>query len=206
MYEFEVILEDNGQKIASTLFSLLVQRVNDPPSITTTPALLEINAGDSLQVEILAEDMDLASGGLKWSLLDSPEFALIENDTGRLILTPGEEETGFHEIIIRVEDPEGAGDDLVFAVLVKGEDTGPDIKDWEFNGTRVKVIPVEISSEVWYDEPYYLVDDSSMTIYYPFKGEEKDNPDDNSAMGYIALFVIVVSVITLFIHMFLRRQ
>lgn len=112
---------------------------------------------------------------------------------------------GFHEFLVRVEEPEGAFDDLVFAVLVNGNQPSKEIQDWVFNGSRIRIIPVEISSEVWNEEPYHVVDESTMIIYYPFREEKIEESGDGSNTGYIAFFLILVSVITIFIHIFLKK-
>ncbi len=205
VYMFDVTLEEGGVETASATFTVFVHRVNDPPMITTSPTLIEVDAGSTLQVELDAIDEDLISGSLKWSMVESPDFAIVETETGKLLISPGEDERGFHEVLVRVEDPEGAFDDLVLAVLVNGDESGKDIEEWEYNGSKVRVIPVEITSDVWNEYPYYVVDGSSIIIYYPFMEESIEDPGDGSDIGYIALFVILVSVITIFIHMFIKR-
>ncbi len=159
----------------------------------------------TIQVELDAIDEDLISGSLKWRMIESPDFTILDPETGLLHIFPEEEERGFHEVLVRVEDPEGAFDDLVLAILVNGDEPSKEIQDWEFNGSRVRVIPVEITSEVWNEGPYYEVDGSTIIIYYPFMEESNEEPGDGPDLGYIALFVILVSIATIFVHMFLKK-
>lgn len=203
IYQFEIRIIEGSEILASAPFTIVVQKINDPPRIITNPTLVELDAGSIYRMDLKAEDPDL-TGDLKWSLLESPGFIGIESDTGELVFEPVEGDSGFHELLIRVEDDEGGMDELVLAVFVKIIDDDNDIKKYEYTGKRVRVIPVEVSSSKWY-EKLPEKEDTRIVIYYPVEESDSKGSDNGSGYGYIALFVIVVSALSVIIHLFLRK-
>jgi hypothetical protein len=205
-YVTEVLLSEGDAELASTEFTIFVHRVNDPPGIVNNPGLVEVRAGESIEILLTAEDSDLMDGTLKWTIVKSPDFVTIDTEKGMLHIEPGEKDLGLHEIITRVEDPEGAGDELVFALFVAGDDDPDDEWDKDYNFSRIRIIPVEITSDVVDTEPYWSEDGSNVTIYYPFREGDDKVQDEDSSLKYLAGFVLFVSALTIVIHLFLKRS
>jgi alpha-glucosidase len=203
-YTFEIILSVEAREIASTDFSLVVQGRNQPPCITPDTCLMEMDREQRKEFQFHVEDPDHSADLLNWSLFKAPSFIELDVEKSILIMTPSKNDVGFHEIIVNATDPEGGFDDLVIALYVRGNNSGNSII--EFNGSRVKVIPINLSSEIRDLEPRTDYDGRIFTIYYPNQNESPVN-DHRTVDGEVILFMFsIFAILTVLILIFMRRK
>lgn len=99
------------------------QGQNNPPHITSTPAL-EVAAQGSYTYNILAEDAD--SDALEFALLTGPAGMTVNEDSGRLNWLPARDQRGCHDVVVTVSDGNGGYDSQEFRVSV-GAPQGVDL-------------------------------------------------------------------------------
>ncbi|WP_206747258.1 putative Ig domain-containing protein [Enterovibrio norvegicus] len=103
------VTDDGSGTLSATLsaFDLTVSDINNPPTITGTPAT-SVNEGDSYSFTPMASDLD--GDSLIFSIINKPEWLSFDTNTGALTGTPADSHVGLATgIQISVKD-NGAGE------------------------------------------------------------------------------------------------
>ena len=119
VYEIKIIVEDSFSASDIQQFTLEVINVNDPPLFESTP-LLSVQEGVLYQYDILATDPD-EEDQLTIEAIQLPVWlTLTDQQDGTALLsgTPQNQDTGFHEVSLRVTDGAGATDEQTFQIEV----------------------------------------------------------------------------------------
>jgi hypothetical protein len=90
---------------------------NTPPEIYIQPKSYVIEVGDTLRVDVIAQDRDFCDV-LRYSLKEGP--GQIDADNGLYTWVPGEDDVGEHEVLVRVSDGITC-EDATFDVKVPGQ-------------------------------------------------------------------------------------
>jgi hypothetical protein len=96
---------DNGSPAASDVvsFSVSVAETNQPPVLQSVGDV-DVVAGETLRIALLASDADLPRQQLFWSI-DGPNAArAFVTADGIFTWTPGEDQIGTHSVTVRVSD------------------------------------------------------------------------------------------------------
>ncbi len=123
---FPVVVEvtDNKSGMATQAFTLTLSMDNAAPSITSSP-LRTATLEEMYQYAVKATDPE--GEPLGYALSSGPAGMAIDPDSGLLSWTPSEGQEGEHQIIIGVEDPEGASATQSFTLSVVQLNQAPTI-------------------------------------------------------------------------------
>jgi len=118
-YTIEVvaIAQDGSRSLKSEPVALLYA----PPGVNQTPIIETPNPASPQVGEIFSLTLkatDPEGGGLIHRLLSYPQGMVINEQSGVITWTPGEEQVGVHLVSVEVLDSEGAGSNLEFEILV----------------------------------------------------------------------------------------
>ncbi|MBI3180725.1 MAG: tandem-95 repeat protein, partial [Myxococcales bacterium] len=105
-------------------FVLTVANVNDPPSITSTPATLA-DEKKSYVYQATALDPDPTGDVLTWSLPVAPAGMTVNAGTGLVSWTPSQSGVGTHQITVRVSDGNGGVASQTFTLTVQNVNDVP---------------------------------------------------------------------------------
>jgi PKD repeat protein len=112
---------------ATNRFAVLVNEANAAP-VLSLPTEITIQEGSPLSFVVMASDADSPYNKLTFSLINAPDGAAIEPDTGRFTWTPGETQgPSTNSVTVRVAD-DGApslSDIKTFIVMVTEQNIAP---------------------------------------------------------------------------------
>jgi len=116
-----------GLTTTSTVFSVTVEEVNDPPMLVS-PGDLFIDEDIPFELNITYEDPDLPYGDVV-SFEDDTDMFDIDASTGRIAFTPDQDDIGRHEVTVVIRDSDGRWHGVTFAVTVTDVNDAPFIQD-----------------------------------------------------------------------------
>ncbi len=117
-----VAVSDNQGNSASQTFSILVQDINQPPVISSTPELTA-SVGQPYTYQVVIEDPD--QGDDHRFTLTGNAHAAIDPDTGLMIFTPDSTDLGEQSFTINAMDLASASDTQTFVLNVNGDYLAP---------------------------------------------------------------------------------
>ena len=118
-----VTVNDGKGGINSTSFLLNVMSVNKPPFITTSP-LRSIKQGEQYYKRFEATDPD-GDTDLSWELYTDARFLTMDDVTGELSGTPGQNDVGSWSVNVTVRDPGNLTASKVFDLIVEDVNDRP---------------------------------------------------------------------------------
>ncbi|MDG6226146.1 MAG: putative Ig domain-containing protein [Candidatus Thermoplasmatota archaeon] len=118
-----VTVNDGKGGINSTSFLLNVMSVNKPPFITTSP-LRSIKQGEQYYRRFEATDPD-GDTDLSWELYTDARFLTMDDVTGELSGTPGQNDVGSWSVNVTVRDPGNLTGSRVFDLTVEDVNDRP---------------------------------------------------------------------------------
>ena len=120
-----VVRVDDGVCCSVTQsFTLVVERPNGPPSISSLPpGGATVGVLYAYDVEAVDPDGD----SLTYSLDTAPAGMVIDAVSGLIQWTPAEAQIGDHAVVVRVEDSRGAWANQSFTLVVERPDNPPEI-------------------------------------------------------------------------------
>lgn len=101
-----------------------VANVNDDPVITTTD-VTSATEDEPYSVAYGATDVDPTGDTLSWSLDTLAGWLVMDNDTGLLEGTPGNDDVGTHRVTVGVTDGHGGADATTFSLTVENVNDDP---------------------------------------------------------------------------------
>lgn len=99
----------DGEDIDSRDVLIRVRNVNDDPQIITS-ALQPANEDEHYWFQMEAVDIDPSEDELTWTLFTDTDFVQIDERTGNISATPGDDDVGNHYLLVEVEDGNGGED------------------------------------------------------------------------------------------------
>jgi hypothetical protein len=105
-YPITVRATDNGSPARShtQTFTVTVNEENSPPTLQAV-ADATITVGDTLNVTLVASDLDLPPNGLSFSFISAPADASVNSTSGQLGWTPAPDQAGTNRVFtVRVTD------------------------------------------------------------------------------------------------------
>ncbi|MCK5559153.1 MAG: Ig-like domain-containing protein, partial [Thermoplasmata archaeon] len=119
---------DGGGAKALQPFTITVENVNDPPSITSTPVTTATVEAEYLY-DLEATDIDPTNDVLTFSLTTYPTGMKIDTSTGAITWTPTEEQVGENAVVVVVLDGNDGTTTQSFTITV--DPTEPNVDDEE---------------------------------------------------------------------------
>ncbi|MFW3146333.1 MAG: right-handed parallel beta-helix repeat-containing protein [Thermoplasmatota archaeon] len=116
-YWVNVSVDDGSGGTDWTNFTLVVNNVNDDPSITTTDVTSTLE-DSAYNVTYQATDIDPTKDSLSWSLNTDADFLKIDKVNGWLAGTPDDSDIGLWWVNVSVEDGRGGADWSNFTLRV----------------------------------------------------------------------------------------
>lgn len=114
---------DSGSARATQAFTITVENVNDPPSITSLPVInAKIDTGYLYDVE--ASDIDLTDDVMSFSITTYPEGMTIDPATGVITWTPSVDQQGSNNVVVVVSDGNGGTHRQAFTITVEPMEAG----------------------------------------------------------------------------------
>lgn len=105
-------------------YTLAVVNVNDPPLITTVPAVTEVDAGSPFSYTIGVDDPDVGDS-FTYVVANGPSGMTVTDNV--VSWTPGATQVGNHSVTLRVSDSGGATAEQSFMLTVTSSNTPPTI-------------------------------------------------------------------------------
>jgi len=136
--------QDHNENTDSITFTLNVRNTNDPPSITPPSPAEDVDEESDYYYDFNATDDDLIHGGetLSWYLYGNASWLDIDRDTGELTGMPENDDVGWYDVSVKVEDDNLAEDFYDYILTVNNTNDPPSI-------TIVSLINnTEVSGEV----------------------------------------------------------
>ncbi|MCK5561879.1 MAG: putative Ig domain-containing protein, partial [Thermoplasmata archaeon] len=113
-----VSVHDGNDGSAWQNFTITVNNVNDPPTITT-PDVTTATAGEMYTVDYNATDIDPTNDILTWSLETNADWLSLETGTGILSGAPIDDDVGDYLVNVTVNDGHGGTDTSTFTLTVE---------------------------------------------------------------------------------------
>ncbi len=119
--EVTLVVEDGRRGKTTQIFDVLVlpEEGNHAPIIISEPVLTAIG-GETYNYDVKAVDPD--GDTLTYSLIEAPQGATIEPDTGEITWFPSGEDLGEHTVTVQVKDGRGGVDQQTYILSVPGEE------------------------------------------------------------------------------------
>jgi len=125
VYWVNVCVDDGNGGADWSNFTLIVENVNDPPVIVSTPNTLATQDAP-YGYAVVAEDPDLAHGDtLSYTLVSGPDGMVIDAISGELSWTPTNAQVGEHYVSLSANDYLGAAAVQSFVVEVEDVNNPP---------------------------------------------------------------------------------
>ncbi len=123
----KLIFSDGRGGTTEQSFSVEVTSVNENhvPQIVSPPSAFRATVGEAFAYNLKANDADVDP--VRWTLVDSPRGASLDERYGTLRWTPKFEELGLQRFVVSAEDPTGRQALQSFSLLVSGANLGPTI-------------------------------------------------------------------------------
>ncbi len=120
--ELLVIDGQGGQAVLNFSIEVVADADNHAPIFITAPP------GEALPDELFtyhAQAADADADPLTYDLALAPQGMAVDGATGRIVWTPAADQTGIHQIILRVRDGRGGHALQVFDLAVAGDNSAP---------------------------------------------------------------------------------
>ena len=126
--EITIIATDGENQMCEVTFLLVINPVNDLPVWIDAPEEIETDAGDLVEFNLVADDVDLDFEGDELTLRIvnddgtgelGAEFVDNEDNTGTFSWRTNEADGGVYNLIFVVEDQNGASDDVAVTLTIE---------------------------------------------------------------------------------------
>jgi outer membrane protein assembly factor BamB len=147
-YWVNITLSDGNGGRDHTNFTLTVENMNDPPTIDTID--VTTSTEDQLySVDYNALDIDPTNDRLTWTVKTDASFLSMDQETGILSGTPGNDDVGPHSVTVSVADGQGGTDGTQFVLEVSNVNDPPEIITTDIT---------ECSEDLLYENSYLALD------------------------------------------------
>jgi hypothetical protein len=116
----------DGKDMTTREILIKVTNVNDPPMIMTKE-LAPVQEDEEYSFSMEALDVDPTEDRLTWALEMEEEMLVIDERTGEITGTAGNDQVGAHEVKITVTDEHGGADSRTYTVIVNNTNDAPHI-------------------------------------------------------------------------------
>ncbi len=124
-HAFVVMVEDFAGLFDKQSFVVAVANANQGPSITST-AITSATEGQLYFYDVDGTDPDLAFGdSVTYSLPTAPSGAMIDRLSGAITWTPTLDQSGTHDVTVRIDDSAGLFDVQSFTIVVANTSQPP---------------------------------------------------------------------------------
>ncbi len=153
----KLTLTDGRGGTTEQSFSIDVTSVNEnhPPQIVSPPSAFRATVGQAFAYDLRADDQDLDP--VRWTLIEAPHGASLDERYGTLRWTPTLEQLGLQRFVVSAVDPASHPALQSFSLLVSGANLGP---------TIVSRAPSEAVAEVRYVYGVRAIDPENDALSY----------------------------------------
>ncbi|MCU0799318.1 MAG: Ig-like domain-containing protein, partial [Candidatus Thermoplasmatota archaeon] len=123
-HSFGIIIRD-GTSFCHQDMTITVDNVNDPPFIQPIVTMIYWSEDSPFLLTPTAIDMDPTHDILYWSLLDHPDWMIVDTKSGDITGTPMNDDVGTFSVNISVSDGNGGYDTAWFNVSVSNINDNP---------------------------------------------------------------------------------
>ncbi|NAW65814.1 tandem-95 repeat protein, partial [Photobacterium halotolerans] len=191
---FTYTISDNEADVSNTAtVSVTIETVNDAPTISGTP-VLSVDQDQSYEFQPVAADVE--SDGLIFSIINLPDWASFDTQTGRLYGVPDNDAVGsVSNIVISVTDGDKTASLPPFTLTVNNVNDAPVIsgqpQDQVSEDTQYSFTPQ--ASDIDADTLTFSIENKPVWASFNAQTGELSGTPDNSHVGTSSGIVISVS-------------
>ena len=110
---------DPGELSDQQAYLVNVHNVNDPPQITSEPEITVVLVESDFVYQVIAQDSDRGDA-IRFSLVDGPAGASIDEESGLITWVPGSDDSGEHTFTVIATDLNGLAESQEITLTVRG--------------------------------------------------------------------------------------